>query len=199
MRKTPTTLKWLAEQRGRLAHDLTTTERIAADVNHRLANLRLDLASLDRSIKLYDPSINPADIEPVIATKGRYGARGVLRQTVLLLLKAHAPHWMSTDNLEMMVRLELAIAFETPVERRRWYMGSFKNLLRKFVDAGLIERQHDPETHTQEMGRWRWVDKATPRTLAELRAAATSLPVEIGENVTMFDVAPRPPDSDGDS
>ena len=48
LKKTPSALKWLAEQRGRLAYDLQQAQRIALDVNTRLATLQVDLAAVDR-------------------------------------------------------------------------------------------------------------------------------------------------------
>ena len=162
MRNTPSTLKWLAETRARHAYDLEQTERIAADVSTRLESLRADLAALDQSIRIYDPTINPNAIEPVHGTKGRYGKHGALREAIKDILMAHAPHWLSSNNLEMLVCLQLQLTFESPHERWRWYRGSFSNLLRKFVVEGVVERQQDPEIPTNEVGRWRWKGEAAP-------------------------------------
>jgi hypothetical protein len=168
MNKTPTTLKWLAETRARHAYDLERIERIAVDIMARLEGLRADMAALDHSIRLYDPTINPAAIESVQGTKGRYGKHGALAEAIKDILRAHAPHWLSTVNLEMLVRCRLQIAFESPQERRHWYRGSFANLLRKFVVAGIVERQQDPDIPTNEVGRWRWKGEVEAPTLAEL-------------------------------
>lgn len=103
MTKTPSALKWLAEKRARVAHDLDQTARLAADLAKRSTELRIDLAALDRSIQLYDPDIDPAVIGTVAGWKGRYGARGALRETVEAVLQELAPEWVATDNVEMLV------------------------------------------------------------------------------------------------
>lgn len=46
MRHTPTALKWLADKRRRVSYDLAQTTAIAADVNHRVETLRINLEIL---------------------------------------------------------------------------------------------------------------------------------------------------------
>lgn len=52
-----------------MAYDLAQTERVAKDVNECLAKMRLDLVGLDRTIQLFDPTIDPPAIEPIQAHK----------------------------------------------------------------------------------------------------------------------------------
>ena len=169
MTKTPSALKWLAEKRARVAHDLDQTARLAADLAKRSAELRIDLAALDRSIQLYDPDIDPAVIGTVAGWKGRYGARGALRETVEGVLQELAPEWVATDNVEMLVCARLGLTFESATERKRWYDNSLTKLLRKLAAEGLVERFHDPNVVTAEVGRWRWKREAKA-SLALLRA-----------------------------
>jgi hypothetical protein len=121
MTKTPSALKWLAEKRARVAHDLTQTARLADDLARRSEELRVDLAALDHSIRLYDANIDPASIGTVAGWKGRYGSRGAMRETIEAVLQELAPEWVSTDNLEMLVCARLGLTFETPLQRKRWY------------------------------------------------------------------------------
>ena len=185
MKNTPSALKWLAEKRGRLAHDLSQTRQIAADVNARVASLEVDLAAVDRAITIFDANIDPERIEAVNA-HGRYGKRGALKESILGVLEAHAgvsvegtsvaedAGWVATVNIEMLVCLQLGLTFETPAVRKRWYDNSFAKQLRLFVEQGLVERLHDPRDASVEMGRWRWLStKRTPATLAELCAVQT--------------------------
>jgi hypothetical protein len=173
MKNTPSALKWLAEKRGRLAHDLTQTRKIAEELVARVAALETDLAAVDRAITLFDARIDPERIEPVNAHT-RYGKRGALKDCILGVLKAHAPEWVATENIEMLVRLELGLAFETPAVRKRWYDNSFAKQLRVFAEQGLVERLHDPMDLSVEMGRWRWVAlNAVPSTLAALSGSPT--------------------------
>ena len=167
MKNTPSALKWLAEKRARVAHDLEQTERIAADVAKRLGSLRLDLDALDRAVRIHDPSVDPSAIAPVNGWKGHYGKRGALKETVRSILMGHYGEWLATDNIEVLVCLKLNITFESPSERKRWYDNSFRRILKNFVAEGLIERRHDPEEFTREVGYWRWASGVAP-TLAEL-------------------------------
>jgi len=169
MKNTPSALKWLAEKRGRLAHDLLQTRQIAADVNARVASLEVDLAAVDRAITIFDANIDPERIEPVNA-HGRYGKRGALRDSVLAALKAHGVEWVATENIEALVCLELGLAFETPAVRKKWYDNSLRKQLKRFVEEGLVERQHDVADLGVETGRWRWLStRRTSSTLAGLR------------------------------
>lgn len=154
MKNTPTALKWLAEKRGRLAHDLTQTRKIAEGLAARVATLETDLAAVDRAISLFDARIDPERIEPVNA-HSRYGRRGALKTAVLEALKAHAPEWVATENIEALVCLELGLVFETPAVRKRWYDNSLTKQLRVLVASGEVERQHDPDEAGSGMGRWR--------------------------------------------
>lgn len=172
MKHTASALKWLAEKRARTAHDLEQTARIAAEVEKRLEGLKLDLAALDRTVRIYDARIDPEQIEAVNGWQGSYGKRGALREAVAAVLKSHWPAWVPTDAVEMLVRLELGLVFETQAERKRWYDNTFRDALKKLVTDGLAERFQDPDVFTSEVGRWRWRAPAEDEvvTLKELRA-----------------------------
>ena len=169
MKNTLSALKWLAEKRARLAHDVAQTERIAAEVTRRLENLRLDLAGVDRSIQVYDPAINPESIAPIQAHV-RHGKRGSLRQTMIEALQNNSPAWSSTDTIELLVVASLGLTFELAAERKRWYDNVFRKQLKRLVSEGLVERLQDPLEPTTEVGRWRW-KQLERATLAELAAS----------------------------
>lgn len=175
MKKTPSALKWLAEKRARVAHDLELTARVAEVLNARHEKLKLDLAALDRAVTIYDPALDPKKIGGVNGWQGRYGKRGSMRAAIESVLKAHAPDWMATDNIEALVTLELDLVFEAPGLRKRWYDNSFTKQLRELVAEGLVERYHDATVATSEVGRWRWKQLSTP-TLVQLREQADANP-----------------------
>ena len=170
MKKTPSALKWLAEKRARIAHDLAQTERIASDILKKRDGLRLDLAALDRSLTLYDPAIDPSAIAAVNGWKGNYGRRGNLQETIIEILKEQAPEWVPTGNIELLLCMKLQLDFDSPALRKRWYDNSFRKVLKNLVAQGLAERQQDPVVFTGEVGRWRWKQEGA-KTLAELRSA----------------------------
>lgn len=167
MRNTPTALKWLADKRRRVSADLAQTIAIAAEVNRRVETLRIDLEALDRALVIFDSSIEPELLTPVSA-HGRTGKRGALRQAVVSVLQWHSPAWVATENIEVLVCLELGLTFETTTVRKHWYENSLTRLLRLLVADDLAERHHDPTVFTSEVGRWRWKE-AVGQTLAELR------------------------------
>lgn len=167
MRNTPTTLKWLANRRARMAFDLSHLEGVATELTRQVDNMRLDLAGLDRTIQLYDPSIDPRRIEN-IHSQSRFQRRGELKAAILGALRANAPSWTSTDVLEMVVRANLGISFSISSDRNRWYDNVFRAQLKRFVKQGVVERHQDPTLFTVEVGRWRLIQPQAA-TLAELQ------------------------------
>ena len=109
MKNSPSALKWLAEKRGRLAHDLAATKSIAEDVNRRLEVLLMDLEAVDRALTNFDPAFVPANIEAVNSWKGRYGARSALKATMKALLTDQGDQWTSIETLELLVRRYAAL------------------------------------------------------------------------------------------
>lgn len=83
MKPTPSALKWLAEKRARVAFDLDFDLPLIADLQAKAAALQEDLAAIDRSIGLYDETIDPCTIEPVNGWRGNYGKRGALKAAVV--------------------------------------------------------------------------------------------------------------------
>lgn len=168
MKKTPSALKWLAETRARLAHDLADSERIQAVVVTRTAKLRDDLAALDRTLTIYDPAIRPENVEGVQAHRAAYGKRGNLIGAIERLLKAQAPNYVSTEMLVLLLSAEFNLRFETRQEMVRWQKNVVGRALRKLVNRGDVEREQDPSVFTSELGRWRWTSSTVVETLAAL-------------------------------
>jgi len=172
MKTTPPALKWLAEKRARVAGDIAQTERVLADSTERLAKLTLDLASLDRSIQVYDSRLSGDEIDPIRA-RVLYGRRGALREFVEEQLKLASPDWVPTTVIEGLVVAHYGLGFVSALERKRWQVNSLRSALKGLVRKGKLEREQNPEVATGEVGRWRWKAPA-PTTLAALRASAPS-------------------------
>lgn len=98
-KKTPSALKWLAETRARVSYELAESERVWLAMLERTRKLREELAAVDRTLTIYDPSLCPADIQPVNGHRPEYGSRGGLTAAITHILKSQAPHYVSTELL----------------------------------------------------------------------------------------------------
>lgn len=108
-KNTPTGLKKLAEASARVAGELESyrsiqqahletvsvlKERLRAALedfdqsSQKFTKLTADLVKIDKAIVAIAPIVNPASIQPINASLGRYGRRGGLRDFVF---KALAP------------------------------------------------------------------------------------------------------------
>lgn len=210
MQKTHSYLKGLAETRARAAGDLrrhtrqkatleTLLPELEADlaryrkmygrVCQNLENAKSDLESCDRLIRKFDGRLDPEEIEPIRAHKGKYGGHGRLREALQELLKDCHPEALDTEQLALTIALELDLEFATPKERRAWVHNSIGNSLKKMVAEGLIERMHDPGIQgRQGFGRWRWVPKAVVGLGALAQTAA-----QAGVGVSKAKRRGRPP------
>lgn len=193
MRKTPSYLKGLAETRARAAGDLKRHTQLKAELDVLLPELeadlnryrkmhervcrnldsaKSDLASCDRLIRKFDGRLDPEEIEPICAHKGKYGGWGRLRQSIQALLKECSPESVTTLQIAMTLEIELELDFATPAERRAWVHNSIGNSLKKMVGEGVVERLHDPSVPTSQVGRWRWASARGSELEALQQAAA---------------------------
>ena len=161
MKNTPSALKWLAEKRARVAFDLQLKQQILKDLEDQIAELQTDLASLDRSITIFDKRIDPNRIEPVNGWKGSYGKRGALKEAISGFIQAASPNPISTRDLETLVCLKFGIAFITPKERWQWREGGFRSAIQLLVKDGRIERANVEDSLPGQIAYFRWKAQAT--------------------------------------
>lgn len=166
LKPTPSALKWMAERRARLAHDVALQQKVIAKLTRDLEKNQRDLAALDHTIQLYDPAIQPQDIEPVNGWQGNYGKRGALKAYIVDIIKSESPNWVSTDVIRAQVIAHFGLWFEHSTVEASWKKGSFRGTLKKLCSDGLIEREHEAAYACHISGRWRWKTEST--TLAEL-------------------------------
>jgi hypothetical protein len=161
MKKTPSYLKGLAEDRARAAGDVERYVKIAKDVADALEAARSTLAACDLLIRRIDGRLNPEEIPPIRAHKYYGGGRGKLRDTVVDILKAAAPGTVTTTEISIEIQVRYGLTFETSWERSQWRSNSIGSVLRKLFGLGLVERLHNPRCNTDEGGRWRWKTDST--------------------------------------
>jgi hypothetical protein len=160
MKKTPSYLKGLAENRARAAGEVRRYEKIASDVNDLLQTARQALGACDLLIRRFDARLTPEDIQPIRPPKFYGGKRGQLRNTIVEILKAEAPETITTSQIGVEIQIRFLLTFETPAARTDWQCNSIGRLMRKLFKQGLVDRLHDPAALTEEGARWRWKSDA---------------------------------------
>lgn len=184
MRKTPSYLKGLAETRARVAAEVQRYQKLQDEIGQALATAQAELDACDRLIRKFDERLNPELIHPIKAWKGRYGARGNLRQALLDILKEKAPSALSTVELGIELQLRLELDFITSQERGKWLQNSVTRRLRVLVLEGLVERLHDPNINT--FGYWRWKGEGC-KSLGDLAELAKSSGVGTHRQVEAYE------------
>lgn len=172
VRKTPSYLKGLAETRARAAGDIIRFEKLFRDIRAELAEAKATLTACDRLIKKFDIRLDPSQIEPVRASKGRYLKRGGLKRSIAELLKAAAPAELTTTELFWHLTNKFRFEFQTAAEAKAWKENSLLPQLKEYVREGYVERLHNPLVRKHGLGRWLWVGDGC-QSLVELAALAT--------------------------
>jgi len=147
MKKTPSYLTGLAETRARLAGDIERYERPLSEIPGKVAQARRELEACDLLIRRFDGRLDPQKIAPI--RHWRYSKkRGVLRDTIIAIVKDGAPNEVTTLEVGWELQIRLGLTFETSTEYSRWLHGSVGCQLQLLVAERLIERLHDPLTPT---------------------------------------------------
>lgn len=191
MKRTPTTLKWLAEQRARKAGEVLVhqqiCQRLETDVTQLRAELieaelklraaeqkkdvvKTELSALDKVVGIFDVAIDPNAIQPINGWAGRYGKRGAFTQFLLSTIQAEYPEVITTKVLELRAIEHFLLSFSDKEQHRDWYAGTFRGSLKKLRMNGAIE-QGPMTTHFRgQLATWRWIpSRGKPKSIAELR------------------------------
>lgn len=139
---------------------------MAAELQERHVLLQSHLTALDATIKLYDVAIEPSLIAPVVA-QGRHGKRGVIRKALLSYLSESSPDWVSSMHMEQRFLADFEVSFASGQERIRWRRDILGAALRKLCKAGVLERLHQPNDGSRDVGYWR-LKLSAPTSLADL-------------------------------
>ncbi len=160
-KKTPSYLKGLAETRALLAGDVERYERLIHEIQENLALARRELEGCDLLIRRFDGCLDPLKIPPF--RPWRYQQkRGVLRDTIIAVVRERAPNAVTTHEIGWELQMRLELSFETAAEDSKWLHDSVARQLKCFVVERRVERLHDPLTPTSEVGRWRWILDIAP-------------------------------------
>lgn len=162
MRKIPAYLKGLAETRARAHGYWLRLKKIHDEVAQKLREAEALMASCDRLIRTFDNRLDPTLVEPIKAYKGRYGKHGALTEAVKRYIHGGAHlDTITTAELAWLVQMEFGLDFETWQAKKRWQDNSLRTGIKRLLDAGAIERDHDlANGPTGEVGCWRWKSHA---------------------------------------
>ncbi|OZA27088.1 MAG: hypothetical protein B7X93_09685 [Hydrogenophilales bacterium 17-61-9] len=191
MRKTPSYLKGLAETRARADGEVLRLKALYDELDEKLAEARRIQALLDdvarkmgeavsrrdacdKLIRDFDDRLDPNLIAPIRAWKNRYGKRGELKTAIERILQKIAPSEITTPELCLTLIAEFALDFSTKTERQKWAHNSVGNALKDLVEAGIVERLHEPVARAGKIGRWRLKDHTIAGTAGLLEAATAS-------------------------
>ena len=177
-------LKGLAENRARAAGDIIRFERIAAEVNEKLTNARLDVESCDRLIKKYDARLKPERIGPIRVWPHHKGKRGELKNLLIEIIEREAPSEVSLVELCNEVEIRWELTFLTEIERTCWRRDAIGRALRRLSQAGRIAAVHSRRggSPNEAVGRWR----ATSGSVL-LTDHSTVLALAMDESAPSFD------------
>lgn len=190
MRKTHSYLKGLADTRARADGEVLRLKALYDELDEKLAEARRiqaifdDVArkmgeavsrrdACDKLIRDFDDRLDPNLIAPIRAWKNRYGKRGELKTAIVRILQKIAPSEITTPELSLTLLAEFELDFSTKTERQKWAHNSVGNSLKDLVEAGIVERLHEPVAHFGKVGRWRLKDH-TIAGMAGLSEAATA-------------------------
>ena len=141
VKKVPSALKWLAEKRARVAghlqankgtyellcghvdaldRELQAAVALKAKTGENVQKLTEALAALDRTVVIYDESIQPEGIGIINGWQGRYGKRGALREYLLEVLALRSPDHVTSPELAFLAINEFGLVFSHPDDRKRW-------------------------------------------------------------------------------
>lgn len=164
--RTPSDVKWLANELAAMAGELQRIERELARLRARRVKLQTMRAALSRVAGLLAA---PTLVETVPATQAhpRYGRRGRLRDYLRASLRHAYPKALDTLTLAQAAAAHFRDTFASPVEELHFRNETVTHTLRKLVDRDEVERVHG--TLSNKVGIWRWRHH-TP-TLDELRGS----------------------------
>jgi len=188
-RQIPTKLKQLAEIRARAAGELEVCliahKAVASSLKRQQARLKLTeeefnesekqrtlltdrISVIDTQIKEFAPNVNPENIAPIRATKGKYSAYGTLRAFILITLKVHAPKYIPSSELSQIAINAFNLKFASVALCKRWRDTSMITTLHGLERDGLIERNPIMgKGKTGPTNSWR-IKIETPMRLSDL-------------------------------
>ena len=137
MRKTHSYLKGPAETRARADGDAQRLQQVLKEVKRKLAEATATRDSCDLLIRKFDRRLDPSQIAPIRATKGKYGKHGGLIGATGDIIRESWPEAVSSGVIAVALEGLLDLTFSSHKERYRWAHYSLGNALKDLMKRGL--------------------------------------------------------------
>lgn len=186
-KRVPTKIKRLAEKRARILGRLVPFEEIETELIKQVEALSSQLSEINSKLELQrkqklplivqlqqcddelvalNPLLDPSKIKAIKASKGRYGNHGTLKATVLDVIEAASPNYITTPQIMNAVISKLELVFDSNVDQFKWKDSSLKTSLYKLSLSGKIEQgPKRPNTATSPTNTWRIKTEASIRLI----------------------------------
>lgn len=113
MRKTHSYLKGLAETRARADGDAQRLQQVLKEVKRKLAEATANPDSCDLLIRKFDGRLDPSQIAPIRATKGKYGKHGGLIGATGDIIRESWPEAVSSGVIAVALEGLLDLTFSS--------------------------------------------------------------------------------------
>lgn len=180
--RTPSDVKWLANELAATAGELERVEEELARLRARREQLRAVHQALSATAGVLRlPTL--AEAVPPVRPHPARGGRGAIVDFVRATLREAYPQAVDTLELTEQVVQHLGLSFATYQARSHFRKTTVTRTLGRLMAYGEVERLHDFSLLPNSPGVWRWkVAAPTLKELAELAAQAGRLePVTGGE------------------
>ncbi len=182
-----TKIKQLAEKRARILGRLIPIEEIETELIKQVEELSSQLIEINRKLELQreqklpltvqlqqcddelaalNPLLDPSKIKAIKASKGRYGNQGMLKATVLDVIEAAGPNYITTPQIMNAVMSKLGLVFASNNDKYKWKESSLTTSIYQLSLSGKIEQgPKRPNTGTSPTNTWRIKTEASIRLI----------------------------------
>lgn len=101
------------------------------NLEHSLNQVHNQIRQTDKSIQEEFPGVEPSQIPSTYGFRSEYGRRGMLKETILDVLREAGEKGLTLRELSLKVSAEFNMIHHTPQEFRRWVDNSIEPALKR--------------------------------------------------------------------
>lgn len=106
-------------------------EETKFEVERRITQFHNEIRKTDRTIKEEFPGVEPTEIPSTYGFRSEYGKRGMLRETILDVLRDAGENGLTLRELCIRVSAKFEMVHYTPEEFKRWVDNSIEPALKR--------------------------------------------------------------------